>query len=268
MKDINTVLIAIMNSKIDFEIAKTHNWYRIPVTSAPKIVKDGKIQIIAFYLTQKFNDEKYTINHYGIVNNVSIKKRKEFFPFETPNIKSEKYYFKIDFQPLIKLEHPIISLRGRRILFIPTTKEKFFNSKEINNLFNDSILEDKLWEEFKEKDISAERQFFYSIDKKNNYLLDFAIFCKTRNINVECDGNKYHMGNKEIQYDKNRNNYLESKGWSVLRFTTKNLTQELNQTVNIICNTINKYGGIQDELNLYNYRFIRPDSDSQLYLFD
>jgi hypothetical protein len=57
MKNINTVLIVIMNSKIDFETAKTHNWYQIPVTFATKIVKDGKIQIIAFYIIQKFNNE-------------------------------------------------------------------------------------------------------------------------------------------------------------------------------------------------------------------
>ena len=97
---------------------------------------------------------------------------------------------------------------------------------------------------------------------------DFAIFCKIRNINVECDGDTYHNDKPQVQYDKNRNNFLESKGWSVLRFTTNNLTKELDKTVNVVCETINKYGGVQDEIDLDDYHFIKPDNDSQLFLFD
>lgn len=64
------------------------------------------------------------------------------------------------------------------------------------------------------------------------------------------------------------NNYLESKGWSVLRFTTENLTKNMDKTISVACDTINKYGGIQDETNEKDYHFIRPDDDSQLMLFD
>ena len=42
----NTVLIAIVPSREDFEIAKTNNWYRIPVKSAPEIVKEKTIKLI------------------------------------------------------------------------------------------------------------------------------------------------------------------------------------------------------------------------------
>ena len=263
----NIVLIALMNSKSDFEIAKSQRWYRIPEKSAPKIVKENKIKIIAFYQTKEFQNEKYSIRYYGIVNNISIVKRRELFPKEIQNSKTDNNYYKIEFLPLLELENPIISKRGRRIVFIPTSKEKFFNATEINHLFNDSILEDVLWQRFSEKNIAAERQFYYKAQDKY-YILDFAIFCKTKNLNVECDGDEYHLGKIDVQYDKNRNNYLESKGWSVLRFTTQNLTKEIDNTMNIVCETINKYGGTQDEIDLEDYHFIRPDNDPQLLLFD
>lgn len=264
----NTVLIALMNSKTDFEIAKSQNWYRIPVASAPKIVKEEKIQIIAFYHTKSFTIEQYSICYYAIVNKISIVKRKELFSQETANLKTDKEYYKIEFLPLLSLEKPIISKRGRRILFIPTTKEKFIKATEINQLFNDSVLEDLLWEKFVEKNIAAERQFYYKVTENHSFILDFAIFCKTRNINIECDGDKYHTGKPEVQYDKNRNNQLESKGWSVLRFTTENLTKQIDNTVNIVCDTINKYGGIQDIVDMENYHYISNDTDAQLFLFD
>lgn len=264
----NTVLVALMNSKVDFEIAKNERWYRIPVKSAPPIVRNGKPQLIAFYQTKIFDYEKYQINYYGIVDKITIVKRKELFPSETPNPKSEQEYYKIEFLPLIKLENPIISKRGRLLVFLPTTKEKFFKAKELNHLFNDSHLEDILWERFEEKKIAAERQLYYKAGENNWFVLDFAIFCKTRNINVECDGDKFHLGKELVQKDKNRNNFLESKGWSVLRFTTQDLTKELDKSLNVVCDTINKYGGIQDVEDLDNYLYVRRDDDSQLFLFE
>ena len=264
----NNVLVALMNSKVDFEIAKKERWYRIPVKSAPPIIRNDKPQLIAFYQTKIFEIEKYSINYYGIIDKIRIVKRKELFPLETPNYKSEQDYYKIEFLPLIKLENPIVSKRGRLLVFFPTSKEKFFKATEINHLFNDSILEDILWDRFSEKNIAAERQLYYKAGENNWFILDFAIFCKTRNINVECDGDKYHLGKELVQKDKTRNNFLESKGWSVLRFTTQDLTQELDKTLNMVCDTINKYGGVQDVKELDKYLYVRRDDDLQLFLFE
>ena len=47
----------------------------------------------------------------------------------------------------------------------------------------------------------------------------------------------------------------------------KNLTQELDKSLNLICETINKYGGVQDATDLADYHFISPDNDAQLDLF-
>jgi very-short-patch-repair endonuclease len=264
----NTVLVAIMNSKVDFAIAKTEGWYRIPVKSAPLIVKNGSLHLLAFYHTKIFEEYPYSVRFYGVVKNITIVNRKELFPNEPVNIKTEKEYYKLEFSKLLELERPIVSQRGRRIVFIPTSREKFFNATEINHLFNDSELEDILWGKLQEKKIEAERQFFYQTDEKGYYILDFAIFCKNRNIDVECDGDEFHNRIEAVAYDKNRNNFLESKGWSVLRFTTKNITSELGKTVNIICDTVNNYGGVQDTTRLDEYRYVRQDNDPQFRIFE
>ena len=263
----NNVLVAIIPSVADFEIAKSQNWYRIPVKTAPRIIKDNSVKLIAFYHTRVFELEKYSIRWYGSVRRISIVKRKQLFPFAPSDEKTENDYYKIEFDPLQQLAIPIISLRHRRMLFIPTTEEKLFSAKEMNFLFNESPLEECLWSEFVKHNLSSERQLFLSL-MKNNYFLDFALFCKDRNINIECDGDSFHNNAKNIQSDKKRNNLLESAGWSVLRFTSYDITHDLVPSFKIICSTINKNGGIQDVRSLNSYTYISDPSDQQLFLFD
>lgn len=263
----NNVLVVIIPTIVDFEIAKSHNWYRIPVKSAPVIVKDDSVKIIAFYHTSKFEKDKFSIRWYAYVRSISIVKRSQLFPGEPLNEKSGNDYYKIEFDALLRLAIPIFSLRHRRILFIPTTEEKFFSAKEINFLFNDSPLEDILWSEFVKQNLLVERQHFFGVAGRKIFM-DFALFCKTRNIDIECDGDYFHNKPNDIQADKTRNNLLESKGWSVLRFTTYDLTQNLEPSIKIIYSTINKYGGIENITNPGSFNYISDSSNQQLYLFD
>jgi very-short-patch-repair endonuclease len=252
----NNVLVAIMPTVRDWYIAQTQKWYRIPVNSAPEIVKKGKVEILAFYYTRNFKREKYSIRYYAYVKNISCVKRKELLPDDFENFeKFENDYYKIEFDNLILLDKPILSLRGRRIIFIPTTKEKFFNASEINHLFNASKLEDILWGKLIDNNIISERQLFCHLNDKI-FCLDFAIFCQLRNINIECDGDAFHVSKEAVQKDKQRNNILESKGWSVLRFTTSDLTfsENLNNSINIIKETINNLGGVKEQINISRYR--------------
>ena len=52
-------------------------------------------------------------------------------------------------------------------------------------------LEDLLWAAFKLEGIEVERQRWKD-DMKTHYCLDFAVFCPQRNIDVECDGDRWH----------------------------------------------------------------------------
>jgi len=241
----NDSLVALMNNREDFEIARTHRWYRIPVKPAPPIVKKKELQYIAFYHTKAFEVEKFSIRWYSEVTAINIVKRKELLPNDLDSNKADKEYYRIEFNELKSLPNTIVSRMRRRILFIPTTSEKLFNSTEINYLFNDSPLEEKLWEKFQAEGIPVERQLYLTYPHKQRFILDFAIFCQKGSINIECDGDAYHTEKKDLLVDKKRNNVLESEGWSVLRFTTNQIVQDLDFTYALIKKTIDKYGGLK-----------------------
>ena len=72
----------------------------------------------------------------------------------------------------------------------------------------------------KQEKILAERQFFI-YDTQKPCCLDFAIFCKDGNLNVECDGEEFHSSKEAQIKDRKRDNDLTSIGWSILRFPVK-----------------------------------------------
>src|SRR3972149_5285424 len=162
-KEKKDVLIALINNKEDFRIAQEEHWYRIPAQSAPRIVRDKKLKYLAFYQTKIFGENAFKIEWYGKVKNISVVKRKELFPNLEHDPKAENDYYKIEFDELQKLPRPIISRRHRRVLFITTTFKRFKSARELNDVFKESAIEEKLWEEMKSKGINAERQYMIVI---------------------------------------------------------------------------------------------------------
>ena len=140
------VLVAIVSRPLDLTYAREQHWYRIPVENVEKRLKHRwPPQWLALYQTKSFGAEAFAINYYAHVEKITIVTRSELFPDETANEKAGRRYYKIE---LGKLQHwtpPILSRRLRRIVFIPTTMEKFQSAVEINDLYDESPLEDKLW---------------------------------------------------------------------------------------------------------------------------
>lgn len=235
------VLVAIMNNRRDLEIARLQHWYRIPVRSAPKNIEEA--QWLAFYQTAAFGEERWAIRYYAPILGRSIVKRRELFPDQPDHPRAEHEYYKLELGELRCLERPIISRRGRRIVFIPTTWEKFCRAEEINDLFHESPLEDALYAALKRHRIESERQFFVRIGDAR-YCLDFAIFCRRGNIDVECDGDAWHSDPKVLHRDRQRNNVLTSAGWAVLRFGSRELSVQMRACLRLIRATIRVQGGL------------------------
>jgi hypothetical protein len=153
------VLIAILNNPRDFRILVEQSWYRIPVASAEKWLKRRwPPRWLAFYQTKAFKAEAYSVRYYAKVREIRAVTRRDLFPGEPPSPKQEKHYYQILLAPLETLPQPIFSRRWRRIVFIPSTWQKFRAAAEINDLYDESPLEDRLWAEFKRLGIDAERQ--------------------------------------------------------------------------------------------------------------
>lgn len=106
-----------------------------------------------------------------------------------------------------------------------------------------SPIEEKLYEVMKEDEIPAERQLFVH-EKEETYCLDFGIFCKEGEIDIECNGKEYHSSVEDREEDRLRNNELASYGWVVLRFTGSEINQDAEECVKKIKNAIRSIKGI------------------------
>ena len=152
-------------------------------------------------------------------------------------------YHRLELDALQIRPEPIFSRRRRLIVFIPSIWRKFTTALEINDLVHGSPLEDRLWAAFKQEEIEAERQW-WEWDKTTRYCLDFALFCPERNVDVECDGDTWHANPDAAVHDNARNNFLEDRDWHVLRFNTRQLTDDLPCCVRSVTTLINRCGGL------------------------
>jgi very-short-patch-repair endonuclease len=238
------MLVAILNRKDDWAILQEQGWYRIPIASAPK---RWPPRWLAFYLTKTFGAEAFSIRYYGRVRQIKQAGRRELFPDESSGAKSDRRYYQIFVDSLETRETPIVSRRLRRIVFIPTTWAKFAAATEINDLFDDSPLEDRLWAELKRLNIPAERQMDIKTGQ-GRYMLDFALYCVSGKINLEADGDTWHATPAQIPQDNERNNLLASQGWHVLRFNGLQIREQMAEyCVPQVVNTIKRLGGLLDD---------------------
>lgn len=265
------VLVAIFKDKLDFNLAYEQHWYRIPIRSAEKWMKNRwPPKWLAFYQTKKvFGGEAFAISYYSQVVEIRSVYRFQLFPDEPHGKKGIERYYQLILEPLKQLPQPIFSQRRRRIIFIPTTWHKFTHAKEINDLYNDSPLEDKLWAEMKRLEIRAERQQWVKI-KKQEYSLDFAIHCAAGKLAVETDGDSWHIQKEQARLDNLRDNNLETAGWKLLRFNTQQIQEELTEyCVPTIVENINGLGGLDEGRAVPRYVTLdKPGQARQLGLFD
>ena len=102
------------------------------------------------------------------------------------------------------------------------------NSKSLRK--NMTKEEKHLWYDFLKKlDVTVNRQKVIG-----NYIVDFCI--SSANLVIELDGSQhYEPDNKE--YDRQRDDFLRSQGYTVLRF----LNRDVNKNFDGVCAQINKY---------------------------
>jgi very-short-patch-repair endonuclease len=265
------VLVAIMNNPEDMKIAGEAGWYRIPVASVHRWLRDRwPPRLLAFYQTKIFGPEAYAVNYYAAVRDIRAASRTDLFPDTPPDHpKVNRRYYKLLLGDLQSLPKPIVSHRLRRIVFIPTTLEKFEKAIEINDLWDESPLEDRLWAILKRARIRAERQYSVEIEDQF-YFLDFAIFCNEGKIDVETDGDIWHADPERIPLDNQRDTALVSKGWYVVRFNSTQIRERpVGYCVSKVMTTINRLGGLDHTTGVpVQYDPSDPLGPQQIGLFD
>jgi hypothetical protein len=176
------ILVAVMNSSRDLEIARLLGWYRIPLRNAPKVIS---VDYLAFYQTAAFGEDKWRIQFLAQVLGHELTTRLELIQDEPEHPNAHLEYFKIQVGPLIQLEKPIIADQWRRITFFYTTGEHLLHSQSIRDLIVQPDERQMLWKVLRERASETQR---YSSDELPKLELDPEILAAVLGLK-ETEGN-------------------------------------------------------------------------------
>ena len=152
------ILVCVMPSPRDFEIARLLGWYRIPLRSAPKVVA---VDRLAFYQPSSFGDSGGRIEFVADVCGHELTTRGELLRDEADHPRAREEYYKIQIGGLEKLSQPIVADKWKRLTFLYTTGEYLLKSKTLNDLVVDSDERALLWRSLRER---AESSQLYKTD--------------------------------------------------------------------------------------------------------
>jgi hypothetical protein len=148
------VLVCLLPSPRDLEIARLLGWYRIPFKSAPKVVT---VDYLAFYQSGRFGDEGAQIQYVAEVKGHELTTRLELLRDEPDHPRAHEEYFKIQIGGLEKLLHPVKAENWRRITFLYTTGEYLLNAKTINDLVVQGEERPLLWRSLRERAVNGQQ---------------------------------------------------------------------------------------------------------------
>lgn len=149
LSNTDLILVAIMPSTRDLEIARLLGWYRIPLRFAPKIID---VDYLAFYQTGAFGEEhKWCIEYYAEVSGHELTRRKDLFQDEVGHPRANEEYYKLTIGPVMKLDRPIRAGKWRRITFLFTTGQKFHVAEVVKDLVVKNDERSILWNSLRER---------------------------------------------------------------------------------------------------------------------
>jgi hypothetical protein len=135
------VLVAILRERKDLEIARILGWYRIPLRSAPKMIR---VDWIAFYLTGAFGAERWTVRFIAPVVGHELVRRGELLVDEFDHPYVNEPYYKISLGPVGQLARPIPAAKWRRFTFLYTTGAHLLCARDVNELTVKSSTQNKI----------------------------------------------------------------------------------------------------------------------------
>jgi hypothetical protein len=168
------VLVCLLPTPRDLEIARLLGWYRIPFKSAPKVVA---VDYLALYQPGRFNrperhpggteppgqtgsfgEQGAQIQYVAEVRGHELTTRLELLRDEPDHPQANEEYYKIQIGGLEKLPRPVKAEKWRRITFLYTTGEYLLNAKTVNDLVVQGEERPLLWRSLRERAISG-RQY-------------------------------------------------------------------------------------------------------------
>lgn len=152
------VLVCLLPTLRDLEIARLLGWYRIPLRSAPKVVA---VDYLAFYQPASFGPRGGQIEFIAEVKGHELTTRAELLKDEADHPRAKEEYYKIQLGGLEKLKEPIKTDKWKRLTFLYSTGEYLLNAKTLNDLVVQNEEREILWKSLRER---AENGQLYKTD--------------------------------------------------------------------------------------------------------
>ena len=152
------ILVCLLPSPRDLEIARLLGWYRIPLRTAPKVVA---VDYLAFYQPSAFGERGGQIEYIAEVRGHELTTRGELLKDEADHPRAKEEYYKIQIGGLEKLKETIVADTWKRITFLYTTGEYLLRAKSLNDLVVDGDERQLLWHSLRER---AENEQLYKTD--------------------------------------------------------------------------------------------------------
>ncbi len=142
------VLVCLLPSPRDLDIARLLGWYRIPFRSAPKVVS---VDHLAFYQPAGFGERGGRVEYIAPVRGHELTTRAELLRDEPDHPHAREEYFKIQLGALEKLPRPIAADKWKRITFFYTTGDYLMNARTLNDLVVAGDERALLWRSLRER---------------------------------------------------------------------------------------------------------------------
>ncbi len=152
------VLVCLLPTPRDLELARLLGWYRIPFKSAPKVVA---VDYLAFYQPSSFGEMGGQIQYVAEARGHELTTRAELLRDEPDHPRAREEYFKIQLGALERLKNPVKAEKWRRITFFYTTGEYLLRAKTLDELVVDGEERQLLWHSLRER---AEHDSLYQTD--------------------------------------------------------------------------------------------------------
>lgn len=158
LKPTDLILVCLLPTPRDMEIARLLGWYRIPLKSAPKVVS---VDYLAFYQPASFGKRGGQVEYIAQVRGHELTTRGELLKDESDHPRAKEEYFKIQLGELEKLKEPIHTDKWKRLTFLYSTGEYLLNAKTLNDLVVEGEERNVLWKNLRER---AENEQLYKTD--------------------------------------------------------------------------------------------------------
>ena len=158
LKPTDLILVCLLPTPRDMEIARLLGWYRIPLKSAPKVVS---VDYLAFYQPASFGERGGQVEYIAQVRGHELTTRGELLKDESDHPRAKEEYFKIQLGGLEKLKEPVKTERWKRLTFLYSTGEYLLNAKTLNDLVVEGEERLTLWKSLRER---AENEQLYKVD--------------------------------------------------------------------------------------------------------